>query len=533
MFGRIRTRWLAMSVAQRDLILMSTVGAICWIGIEATDFCDRFFNWVANHPDSPVDSFILACWMLVLATSAFAWRRYRELKSADKARRVAEHDYETLAYHDPLTGMPNRRALHERLQQAHLRHETIGLALFDLDRFKVVNDLHGHGTGDRLLQLVAGRIFETLGPGQSCYRLGGDEFAVILAAAQNTGLETERLARRIIRVISRPFEDDGHVHYIGASAGVALYPHDADAPDTLIHAADTALYRAKHSGRGQYRCFVSAMGERIRWRARTEQEMRLAVTANEFIPNYQPIVSLATGEITGFELLARWVRPDGKEISPDKFIPIAEECGLIGEILFSMLDRACKDSRSWNPELSIAINISPMQLMDPWLSEHILAVLMRNAFNPRRLIVEITENAIIVDEVNAAHVIESFKNQGVRISLDDFGTGYSSLHHLRTLPFDEIKIDRSFVRAFEQNREDDKIIRAIIGLARSLKLPVIAEGIESSAIAGFLYELGCGRGQGYHFGAPMTGTQINRLLSGTEQKGGDDLPSPVQEQRRA
>jgi len=522
--GRIRARWLALTSAQRDSVLIFTISLATWIGIEASGLCARFFSWVASQPDSPIDSFIIAYWVGAFGLAAFAWRRYQELKSANKARENAERDYEILAYNDPLTGLLNRRALGERLHQTHARRESFGLILLDLDRFKVVNDLHGHTTGDRLLQLVAGRITEALGPGQTGFRLGGDEFAIVVPAAQETGLETERLARRMIRVISRPFEDGGHVHYIGASAGIALHPFDTEDPEALIHAADTALYRAKHGGRGQCRCFVSAMGEHIRWRAQTEQEMRLAVGAREFVPYYQPIVSLPSGRIKGFELLARWIRPDGVEIGPDRFIPIAEECGLINEILFSMLDRACKDARNWDPDLTLAINISPVQLMDPWLSEHILAVLMRNAFNPRRLIVEITEDAIIADETNAGHVIESFRNQGVRITLDDFGTGYSSLHHLRVLPFDEIKIDRSFVLSFAENREEDKIIRAIIGLARSLKLDVIAEGIESADIAGLLSELGCTQGQGYYFGVPMPGCQVNNMLEGPRQALDEDVP---------
>lgn len=516
MLGKIRARWQSLSAAQRDLSLICSIGVTTWIGIQLSGICGFLFHWIAHHPAYPIGSFLIAYWITAFGVAVFARRRTREMRKANSARESAERDYENLAYNDPLTGLLNRHALREKLRKAHEKREAFGLILLDLDRFKIVNDLHGHGTGDRLLQLVAARISDTLVPGQTCFRLGGDEFAIIVQAASDTGLETERLARRLIRVISRPFEDGSHIHYIGASAGIALHPFDMEDTDELIHAADTALYRAKHGGRGQYRCFVSAMGEQIRWRAQTEQEMRIAVNEQEFVPYYQPIVSLPSGRIKGFELLARWIRPDGVEIGPDVFIPIAEECGLIGDILFSMLDRACKDSSNWDPGLSLAINISPIQLMDPWLSEHILAVLMRNAFNPKRLIVEITEDAIIADESNAGHVIESLKNQGIRISLDDFGTGYSSLHHLRVLPFDEIKIDRSFVRTLAEDRGEDKIIRAIIGLARSLKLEVIAEGIEFAAMAGLLSDLGCSQGQGYYFGAPMTSEEVVRMLA--EQK---------------
>lgn len=241
--------------------------------------------------------------------------------------------------------------------------------------------------------------------------------------------------------------------------------------------------------------------------------MRAGIGRDEFKPFYQPIIDLKSGNPVGFELLARWATPDGEKIGPDEFIPIAEESGLINELMLRLIKQACTEARDWDPSLSIAVNISPVQLKDPWLSQKVLGTLARQGFAPQRLAIEITENAIISDADNAKRTIESFKNQGMRIGLDDFGTGYSSLHHLRVLPFDKIKIDRSFILALGSDPEALKIVRAINGLAQSLDLPVVAEGIECAATAELLRELGCAQGQGYFFGQAMSGDVVSKAFT--------------------
>ncbi len=389
------------------------------------------------------------------------------------------------------------------------------LIFIDLDRFKPVNDLHGHVVGDRLLRLVADRMRIDLGSAHTAYRLGGDEFAIVVDMTHAIDVTPQTVARHMVQTLAEPFDDHGLVHHIGASAGIALFPSDADNPDALTRAADVALYRAKDAGRGQHRSYETAMDDRIKRRAVLEQEIRAGVAARAFCPFYQPLVDLSTGITIGFELLARWDRLDGKYVGPDQFIPIAEESGLINDLMLGLLDKAFVEARDWDPSLTIAINISPSQLKDPWLSQKLLGALARHGFAPPRLAIEITENAIIEDEENARRTIESFKNQGMRIGLDDFGTGYASLHHLRALPFDKIKIDRSFVMNLGEDQEAMKIVKAIVGLAKSLELPVVAEGVESAAVATILKEMGCEQAQGFHFGRPVSGDIVTRKLQGT------------------
>jgi diguanylate cyclase (GGDEF)-like protein len=496
----------------RDSIVIAAAAALAWLLIERTNTCDRFFDWVAENPDYEVDSFILAFILASVGVAAFAWRRYIEMGQSNEARDAAQQEAHTLAFHDPLTGLPNRRAFNERLAAETGAKKPIGLVMVDLDRFKAVNDLHGHAAGDRLLRIVSQRIQSEMGPGQAVYRLGGDEFAIVTKLTDQSGEEAQRVARHLVKLLSEPVKDGNLVHHVGASAGIALFPEDANGADALVRAADVALYRAKGDGRGQHRSFEAAMDLKIKRRATLELDMRSSIAKREFHPAYQPLIDLESGRTIGFEMLARWQRSGEEPIGPDEFIGIAEESGLINELVLDLLDQTCLEARSWDPELTIAVNISPVQLKDPWLSEKVMGVLAWHGFAPHRLAIEITENAIIADEENARRTIQSFKNQGMRIGLDDFGTGYSSLHHLRVLPFDKIKIDRSFVMALHTDPEAEKIIRAITGLAKSLGLSVVAEGVESAEIAAMLKELGCQQGQGFHFGRPVSGGETGIML---------------------
>ncbi len=509
-----RARWRSWTSAKRDTVVAIISAVIVWVGIERTETCDRFFEWVAENPDYEADSVILAFLLISFGITFCAWRRYREMVTANHARDLAERHVHTLAYHDPVTGLLNRRALNEKLVTLTSRDAAhpCGLIFVDLDRFKSVNDVHGHVAGDRLLRLVAERLACCVGERGALFRLGGDEFAISVELAGEDDPIVRNIARQVVQHSALPFEDEGLVHHIGASAGIAQFPGDADDADALVRAADVALYRAKQSGRNQFRSYESAMDDQIRQRAVLEQELRLAIPAGEFRPYYQPLVDLASGQTAGFELLARWERADGIYIGPDEFIPIAEECGLMNELMLGLVEKTCVEARGWDPSLSIAINISPVQLKDPWLSQKLIAVLARHGFPPQRFSIEITENAIISDEENATRTIESLKNQGMRIGLDDFGTGYASLHHLRLLPFDKIKIDKSFILNMGVDEGSLKIVKAIMGLAFTLDLPVVAEGIESAETAALLRSMGCAQGQGFHFGHPVPAETINESL---------------------
>ena len=417
----------------------------------------------------------------------------------------AEQRAHQLAYHDPLTGLPNRRALAEALEQRTTPAgdgAPLGLLILDLDRFKSINDVHGHPAGDQLLRDVAARLNSVVGEQGTSYRLGGDEFAVIV---DGDGEGACRTAHAIVNAMLRPFAGPELVHHIGASVGISLYPHDALDLDTLMRRADIALYKAKHSGRGQHCAFEPMLDAEIRRRAEIEREMREAMVRDAFVPHYQAIVCLKSQQVVGYELLARW-RRDGEDIGPEQFIPIAEECGLIDTLMLRLLRRACRETRDW--QVPISINVSPTQLKDPWFSQKLLAVLVRERFPAQRLTIEITENALIVDADAAQQAIASLRNQGIQLALDDFGTGYSSLQHLQMLPFDRLKIDRSFVAAMGRDPQAMRLVMAIVTLASTLGLPVVAEGIETTAAAGTLAQLGCAMGQGYLYGYPMSAADV-------------------------
>lgn len=428
--------------------------------------------------------------------------------------RSAESRAQQLAYQDVLTELPNRRALSENLSGLRFlaADRAVALLVLDLDQFKAVNDVHGHLAGDRLLQEVAGRLGDIVAGSGTAYRLGGDEFAVTLDLDQRHVGTPERIAQRIVDMLAAPFWIDGLVHHIGGSVGISLYPRDATDSETLMRRADIALYQAKASGRSRYRLFEPAMDAEIVRRSVLEQEFRRDLARGAFRPHYQPIVHLQSERITGFEMLARWDREDGGEVGPSEFIPIAEECGLVGELMLTLLEQACRDATAWGDALTLSINVSPTQLKDRWLSEKILRVLTGSGLPPRRLKLEITENALIAEPAHAKSVIESLKNQGVLLALDDFGTGYSSIQHLRILPFDNVKIDRSFICDIERDPEARRMAVSVIQLAFNLGLSVVAEGIESPGALAILNEIGCAEGQGYWFGRPVSQAGALALL---------------------
>ena len=431
----------------------------------------------------------------------------------------AERRAQQLAYRDVLTELPNRRALSENL--AGLRflppERAVALLVLDLDHFKAVNDVHGHHAGDELLERVAERLTAIVEETGTAYRLGGDEFAITLDLDRADWGIPEMLAQRIVSMLAAPFWIDGLVHHIGGSIGISLYPRDATDRDTLMRRADIALYQAKASGRSQFRMFERAMDAAIVRRSVLEQEFRRDLEQGAFRPYYQPIVQLESEDITGFEMLARWQREDGADVGPCEFIPIAEECGLVGELMLNLLEQACVDATAWGPDLTLSINVSPTQLKDRWLSEKILRVLTKAGLPPQRLKLEITENALIAEPAHAKLVVESLKNQGVLLALDDFGTGYSSIQHLRILPFDNVKIDRSFITGIEHDPEAHRMAVSIIHLAFNLGLSVVAEGIESAGVLAILKEIGCAEGQGYFFGRPVSQVGALALLDGSRE----------------
>ena len=442
------------------------------------------------------------------------------LERAHEATQAAHRLAESLARHDTLTGLPNRRVFGEVLSKAvsRARRGSAGCAVMivDLDRFKPVNDVNGHAAGDEVLREVATRLGNESRAGDTVARLGGDEFGLILegVAPEQASGTASALANRIITSIGRPISIGDQTVEVGASIGISFCPNDGTDADTLLKAADMAMYRAKEEGRGAFRFFAQDMENALRERIALEQDVRRAVAQHEIHPHYQPLMLLAENQLVGFEILARWRHPTRGDVGPDTFIPIVEKLGLIGELTYDLLRRACLDAHDWPPEITIALNISPVHFADPLLPVKLLAVLSETGFPPKRLEIEVTETSLVADIDAARAALGALQAIGIKISLDDFGTGYSSLYNLRELHFDKIKIDRSFISSMQSNVGSAKIVRSVIDLAKSLGLPVIAEGIEHRQEIQELIRCGGEYGQGYYFGKAMPAAEAAAIARG-------------------
>jgi diguanylate cyclase len=441
---------------------------------------------------------------LILRPIIFAGRPHHVIAVRDlQARKKAERHIHYLAHHDALTSIPNRSHFNARLDQelvALAKGDSLAVLCLDLDRFKEVNDLFGHAAGDAVLQSVASRVTAVLDERQMMARLGGDEFAVLMPGVADPAAAS-RLAETILEAL-RTTSDTPEANIISTSIGIALYPDDATDRESLLTHADTALYRAKTEGRNTYRFFEAAMGAEIRERRMMEHDLRLAIARNELRLVYQPQKEARSGTVTGFEALLRWKHPTRGEISPAIFIPIAEESGAILEIGDWVLKTACREAAAWSAPLTVAVNVSTVQLYNASFVQELHQILLETGLSPRRLEIEITETALVRDFNRALTTMRLIKALGIRIAMDDFGTGYSSLSNLRAFPFDKIKIDGSFIKSVNSNGQAAIIVRAVLGLARGLGLPVLAEGVETDAELQFLRDELCDEVQGYLLGRP-------------------------------
>ena len=507
-FGRARY------VQNREAIAVLVVYAGLITLFLRFDLFDRFAGYVERHEAWQLDEWLGAFFLAATGSLILLYRRAREMRGEIDRREAAETRANELARHDPLTGLPNRRRFNEHLAAtlADMANGGTECAVFliDLDQFKTVNDSHGHGVGDALLVKVADRLRGSCDRDILIARLGGDEFGGIITYPAGRD-DPIRVASQVLRAFREPFEVEGLSLTAAVTLGLARCPHDATTASDLLRSADIAMYEGKRAGRGVYRIFHAEMDERLRERAALEQELKVAIADGQITAYFQPVISLADERISGFEALARWEHPSRGLIEPDHFIPIAEELGVIDQLSYRVLREGCTASRDWPPYMTLSINISPMQLKDPWLTARLLGVLADTGFPPARLIVEVTENAIIDDVDKAAVVFASLQNVGVRIALDDFGKGHSSLYHLRQLRFDHLKIDSSFVLSMD-SAESEKIVRAITGLGKSLGMPVTAEGVETAHSAELLRGFGCEQAQGFLFGAPVTAAETARLF---------------------
>jgi diguanylate cyclase (GGDEF)-like protein len=429
-------------------------------------------------------------------------------------RRLADQRVVHMAHHDALTGLPNRTLLADRVGQAiaraHRGGGKLAVLFLDLDRFKNVNDSFGHAVGDMLLTSVAARLTASRREEDTVARLGGDEFIISIPDVADAA-EAESVAARILADLAKPFTINGHQLHADGSIGIALYPADGDSAETLMRNADTAMYHAKESGRGNYQFFSVQLTERVNHRLSTETNLRRALERGEFIVHYQPLVNLPTGRTDGAEALLRWPQQDQRLVSPVEFIPIAEETGLIVPLGEWVLLEACAQAQAWqaqHPGLRIAINLSARQFRQRNLIGMIEQVLGESRLHPSLLELELTEGMLMHNVEEATHTLARLDEIGVRLAIDDFGTGYSSLSYLKRFPIHTLKIDRSFVRDISTDPDDAAIVTAIVAMARSLNLKVTAEGVETDEQAAFLRSLPCDQAQGFHFGRPMPSAEF-------------------------
>jgi diguanylate cyclase (GGDEF)-like protein len=389
----------------------------------------------------------------------------------------------------------------------------VALLVVDLDHFKTVNEVHGHLAGDTILRAATDIIRKALPASAVSGRLDGDEFAVLLPFDPRHLNTVDSIADYIVGALAQPLVAKGVTAHIGATIGVARTETDCQTVDALLRRANIAMHAAKAAGRGRHAWFDATMERELVSRNAVEAGLREGIPLGQFVPYYEPQVDLESGAIIGFEVLARWEHPTRGVIPPDSFIPVAEECGLIADMSVSVMRRAFTEARDWDPSITLSVNISPAQLKDPWLAQKIVKLLVETGYPANRLEIEITESSLFQNLSLAQSIVGSLKNQGIRLALDDFGTGYSSLAHLRALPFDRIKIDKSFVTAMNKDPESMAIVNAISKLGESLNLPITAEGIEDQGIYDSLRGMGLHKGQGWHFGKPMTVVAARRLLA--------------------
>jgi diguanylate cyclase (GGDEF)-like protein len=496
---------------------------------------------------------------IAIAVAAFAFgRQWQQKARLDDSRAELRRQEESaaikdaaalqLAYsvkHDALTGLPNRLLLNDRIGQAVAlarRHEKKVVVLFlDLDGFKHINDSLGHAVGDKLLQSIAKRLVACVRTSDTVSRQGGDEFIVLLSEverSEDAGVAAGRVAQAVagphaidqhelhvhvavaagqmLQAVAEAHTIGGHDLYVTASIGVSIYPEDGLDADTLVQHADTAMYQAKENGRQSYCFFESDMNVRAVERQSIEEDLRRAVERQEFVLHYQPIIELATGAITGAEALIRWMHPTRGLVPPVQFIPVAEDCGLMLPIGKWVLREACRQTKAWVeagfPMKTIAVNVSALEFRDEDFSKNLHAILSETGLGPKFLELELTESVLMKRPEAAAAVLQTLRESGMRVAIDDFGTGYSSLGYLQKFPLDALKIDQSFVCRIGTAGEDTAIVTAVIGMARALKLRVIAEGVETLEQLEFLRAQHCDDAQGYYFSRPVAPKQFVELL---------------------
>lgn len=508
--------------AERDLVTLGiAIAAIMLFVATGGQVLPDVVRSLTGHGNGP-DRLLANALVLNVALIIFGWRRYRELTLEIGERRKAEQAARRLAEIDPLTGCYNRRSMasvtNALRQDALSVGQSLAFVMVDLDNFKQINDMHGHSIGDKVLKSIADALREVLPEDAVLARLGGDEFAFVMPYKLDDEEAIDRHIGEIFKLFATPLLIEMVRIDITMSIGIVsespTVSPDLDTKDaeTLMHRADIAMYRAKKQGKNRFVWFEPNMENELRFRNELEAGIRRGLNHAEFIPYYEQQIDLETGRLVGFEMLARWNSPHLGLVKPETFIPIAEEIGVISQLSEQLMVQAFADASEWDPELTISVNISPLQLRDPWFAQKLLRLIVENNFPPHRLEIEITENCLHEDIGAVRTIMTSLKNQGVRVGLDDFGTGYSSLATLKTLPFDRLKIDRSFIAELGTDDVTSTIVDAIVTLGKGLQMPITAEGIENKDILDVLRRMGRIKGQGYFYGRPEAAEQVKKRL---------------------
>jgi len=528
-----------LETAERDFIALGiAVAAIILLVGTGGSVLPKAFAAVLYSQSKP-DVLLVNALLLNVALVIFGWRRYRELTLEIAERKRAEKRAHLLASTDPLTHCLNRRSMVEATEQARMhaamRGEALAYCMIDLDNFKHINDMHGHTIGDAVLVMLCERVQALLPREAKLARLGGDEFAFIMTYPAGQHERVDDLVIRLFERVSLPFELPELTIELTTSIGLATDYSPEGKIDpvvdaaALMHRADMALYHAKKQGRNRYFWFDASMEHELRFRTQIETGIRQGLARGEFVPFYEQQVDVETGALLGFEMLARWRSPQLGLIKPEIFVPIAEEIGLITAMSESLMQQAFADAREWDDALTLSINISPVQLRDPWFAQRLLKKLVEANFPPQRLEIEITETCLHENIGLVRSMVTSLRNQGIQISLDDFGTGYSSLEHLHNLPFDRIKIDRSFVSELREPDRRSGIVEAIISLGRGLNLPLTVEGVEDEEILNALRSMGRLKAQGYLYGQPEDAAAVRMRLRAAGQLNTAAAPERVRD----
>jgi len=491
------------------IVLVSVVVGTFSIRIDAFE---RFYEFSRTHENWELDEIMVVwffCIVCILAMALVSTRR--DLK----ANKQSQERIRDMARQDLLTGLPNRlffeSELENRLSHARRYAHSLAIVVLDLDHLKPINDLNGYRAGDRIVQDVANRLRHKVRAHDLVARLGGDEFALAITIERDVN-ELTPFIRRLLSVIAQPITLETQRVNVTASAGLAVFPTDATNVRDLLQHASLAMHESKGKGRNKVTFFNADLDRTHRDFAKLQLDMKRAIRHQEFVPFFQPLISLDDNRLAGFEMLARWDNPEKGILAPGAFLNVVEDMGLIGDMFWSIFRQACKDVRSWCKPLPISVNLSPIQFLDPELGDKILHILDETGLATDRLVLEITENTLINDIDATRKIIKLLREKGVRFSLDDFGAGYASFHHLNQLPFDTIKIDGSFIESFRENADSLKIMSSIIGLCQSLGKKTTAECVEMAEDVRWLKSLGCTYAQGYLYSQPVNAEGAARMV---------------------